>query len=270
MGFSSIFSTKSQKRRSIKTNKKSMGDTITLEELLAKYYYKDDLIWLCEKADLHTKGVKDDLIERLLSDSDYTIKDYLKHLGLDGLKLACRDFDEYVTGTKDELIKRIIPHIQEIEDDIDEEADFDEDVQADVNHEKKIDDGRNRGKEIVVDFSINKICSIIENWTPNRRYQHEDGYKAELYSFLLSNYNFPVRQEAGQSRADILVDGSIAIEIKKNPNSESYDRMFSQLIRQKKEFGYAIGLIFDVKNRDAFQDFLDMVKEIHDICIIKK
>lgn len=262
-----------EKPRRKKRVEKKDPDTIMIgiPELLSKYFFKEDIVSLCEDADLNHKGVKDELIERLVKDGNYTKKDYLESLGMETLKDICADVNEYRTGRKDELIKRILPHIEEesIDDEILEEPDDPPIIRNGSNRFGQDSLGR-VGETLKVGSPFDTLCSIIEQWTPDRRYENESGYKAELYSFFKYNFDYRIRQEAGKSRADILIGDNIAVEIKKNPNSESYDRLLTQLVRQKKEFGYAIGLIFEARNRDAFEDFMELVEDIKDIRIIKK
>jgi len=87
-------------------------DKISIGELLGSNFYKEDIQSFCEDADLRTTGTKDELIEELLTESDYNVTDYLEALEVGQLKDICEQFDEKISGTKNELIQRIVPHIE--------------------------------------------------------------------------------------------------------------------------------------------------------------
>lgn len=126
-------------------------------------------------------------------------------------------------------------------------------------------DIENRPSEIRVQEPLpislfDKVVKEIEAYAPHKRFSTEEGYGADLNGYL-SGRGFATRMEAGNSRADILVDEHIPLELKKSPGSQAYKVMFGELKDHAKTHGSAICVIFDVKRQDEFQEFEKEVAE---------
>ena len=106
---------------------------------------------------------------------------------------------------------------------------------------------------------FNCLVRDIESYSPHKRYSKEEGYQADLNGYLCGK-GYSTRMEAGSSRADILVNECIPLELKKSPGSQAYSVMFGEIHKHAKAHGCAIGIIFDVDGIDKFLDFQDDVK----------
>jgi len=103
-----------------------------------------------------------------------------------------------------------------------------------------------------------KIIKEIQNWSPARRRNSEGEYKIELRKYLESlHYN--LGEEKGDSDVDLVIDNKFAIEIKKDPNSTDYDRLFGQLARHLQRYDEVIALIMDPPTGDKLRDFESLV-----------
>lgn len=99
-----------------------------------------------------------------------------------------------------------------------------------------------------------KIVNAIKKWNPQRKRLIEETYKVELRDFLQYN-RFSIAEEAGESRADLLVNKKYPIEMKKGPSLADYDRLLGQMVRHSEKYGIVIAVICDVANQDQFEDF---------------
>jgi hypothetical protein len=101
-----------------------------------------------------------------------------------------------------------------------------------------------------------RIIDSINKWVPKRRHRDEDGYQTEIRSYLEYECELSVREEKGETKADLLVNEKFPVELKKSPNLAEYDRLFGQLARHALAYGTAIAVICDIKRRDEFDDFI--------------
>ncbi len=94
------------------------------------------------------------------------------------------------------------------------------------------------------------VINAIKEWIPSIRYPKEVGYQAELSNILEHKYHFFIEREAGPSLADILVDGKLPIELKKNPKLTDLDRLSGQVDRHIENYQTCIVVICDPGARD--------------------
>lgn len=103
-----------------------------------------------------------------------------------------------------------------------------------------------------------RVVDAVRRWVPARRRNGEGEYKIELRKHLES-LGFPMNEEVGDSKFDLLVDKQYAIELKKAPNLSTYDRMFGQLARHLQHQRHVVALVMDVPREDAFENFVVLV-----------
>lgn len=107
-----------------------------------------------------------------------------------------------------------------------------------------------------------ECISKINVWIPQRKRFSEEGYKIELRAHL-QNVNLQVAEEKGESNIDLLVNGTIAVELKKDPSTSEYDRLFGQVARHFKHHKYVVVVICDISNEDRYRQFLNTVDFIY-------
>jgi hypothetical protein len=207
---------------------------MTLRDILDMDLDKETLVCIAEKLDLDSVGTKDKLERR--------IKNYLPKE------------EKKITKEKPTGKKRVEKHSQESEDQ-EEEGDNEETIQRSKRSSSK-------------DFD--SLVKDVSQWIPRRRYPSEDGYHADLASFLDHRSNYRVQTERGDSRVDILINGKFPIELKKNPTQSEYDRLVGQLLRHKRAFGRCIVVICDVRRREMLEGFEYDFKKDSTIKIIVK
>lgn len=117
-----------------------------------------------------------------------------------------------------------------------------------------------RMKIAVRDRDFDRIVNHIRAWSPARRRNSEGEYKIELRSHLKS-LRYAVKEEFGESNFDLLVEGTYAIEIKKDPKLADYDRLFGQLARHLQHQRRVVVVIFDAPGEDNFENFSTLVDQ---------
>lgn len=237
-------------------------------QFVKRNFYKEDLQDLLRDGGLSPTGNVDELIDRLVEEAEYNIYHFLDEFDKNDLKEICEDNDLPVSGTKDKLVERILEEVIEISE---EEMqwmgiEFEEETEPKteelpVEHIEVEEDYKARPvprkevREIPRGREFEGLVQAIREWTPYRRYSHEDGYATDLRSYLQNTCGLACRAEAGESNADIEVDGRFPIEVKKNPRLSQYDRLIGQLVRHCRSKGCAIAVVCDVKRGDLFSDF---------------
>lgn len=113
-----------------------------------------------------------------------------------------------------------------------------------------------------------KVVKAIKRWLPQKKYRSEKKYQADLAEYLDSSLNdsgigsmlgfgddtqYIVSTERGRSRADIVVNDVLAIELKQNFTQRQADRLRGQLQRHKKEHEYVIACTCGIKDVDEWR-----------------
>ena len=115
-----------------------------------------------------------------------------------------------------------------------------------------------KSQEKPLNKEFEKCIAKIKDWKPQRKRFNEEGYKIELRAFLQNN-NLPVEEEKGDSNIDLLINGVIAVELKKDPSTAEYDRLFGQIARHLTYYKFLIVVICDISNEDRYKQFLNTV-----------
>jgi len=107
------------------------------------------------------------------------------------------------------------------------------------------------------------VINAINEWIPAQRYRNEEGYQAELASFLEHKHRFSIKREAGPSLADILVGGKYPIELKKDPKRTDLDRLLAQVIRHIENYNTCIVVICEPKARDLLIEYQRRIEGLY-------
>jgi len=118
-------------------------------------------------------------------------------------------------------------------------------------------------------INLGTVSSIIRDWKPSQTRRYEESEKAELAEYLRKFYT-DVKEEKGESEADILIENKLPIETKVNPNKSEFDRLTGQVSRQKKEFGEVIVVLFRISRNDLFEDWKSQYLRDSSVEIITK
>ncbi len=248
-------------------------DETALATLLDTFYYKEDLQSLLEDADLPVSGTKDELIDRLLEEADYSPEEFLNYHYKDDLKEMCDDLDLPVSGSKAELVDRLMGFLFDIE--IEEAKEEEEPAPA---HRPGKTAAKHERVEIPTTGLIGSeegflgLIKSIEGWSPLKRHRSEEGYQMDLRQYLQYECGYQCRLE-GVEMADIVVEDKFPVEIKKNPTQAEYDRLLGQLTRMHRAKNFAIGVICDVRRLEMFIDFKQQIGRIFDdgsVAIVQK
>ncbi|NPD87379.1 MAG: hypothetical protein HGN29_01565 [Asgard group archaeon] len=204
---------------------------------------------------LSTTGKKAEIIKRIAKSENFDVNELLNHFNRDQLYILCFNLRLPVSGTKKELWNRIVTRFQ-----LDREIPVIEEPEPDeVSPTPQIDEQIPEEKQIVedkkVDEELHEIADIISNWVPDMRYIHEEGYQAELSSLLKLKHGFKVQKEVGATQIDILVNDTIPIELKKNPNRGDFDRLSGQIIRNIDTYGKLIVVICQLETQELFMEY---------------
>ncbi|PTD94874.1 hypothetical protein C9439_00085 [archaeon SCG-AAA382B04] len=113
-----------------------------------------------------------------------------------------------------------------------------------------------------------KVLKIVENWCPSKSYSHERRFQNELRDYLSERLNspnqgfgglqkkrnIPVETEKGREiKADILVDETVPIEVKRNLKRRHYRGLDSELSDYLKEFNQVILVICGVEREQILE-----------------
>lgn len=236
-------------------------DEESLAVLLDAFFLKDDLKGLLEAADLPVGGTKDVLIDRLIDEGDYSPAELLNYHYKDELKDWCDEYDLPVSGSKAELVDRLVEFFG-VEF---EEAEEEEEPKVKAKTQPEPRPPRRMAVPAVgvigTEDDFLSLIRSIEGWSPRKRHRTEEGYVMDLEQYLVYECGYQCRLE-GEQMADIVVNGNMPVEVKKNPTQSEYDRMLGQLTRMHRAKNFAIGVVCDVRRLEIFQDFKQTIGTI--------
>ncbi len=121
-----------------------------------------------------------------------------------------------------------------------------------------------------LDKDVQKIISLIYKFKPMQKWSKESGYQADLARYLKQHLkNVKVELQRGSSRPDIVVNESIAIEIKGPTRTKNLETITSKIIRYRNHFNFLIIVLFDVRvSENYLTDFLNGLKDFPNLAII--
>jgi hypothetical protein len=108
------------------------------------------------------------------------------------------------------------------------------------------------------DSGRNRLVKDIHAWIPDRRRNVEETYKVELKKYLEAK-SYKLTEESGDSLCDLVVNKTYVIELKKEPDSAEYDRLFGQVARHLQFYKTVLVVICDAKRGDRYNLFLSLV-----------
>ncbi len=269
-------SKKTKEPKKIKEERREEEEVEFLEFLLDKFLYKEELQDLLDDLDLPVSGNKDELIDRIVQSGMIDESYVLSMLNKDILVEIC-DFLELETrGTKAELKKRILKNVGVVEE-FEEKIPHKEPTTVPtrpppppptVQHPQREtvaptppvrESLREQPKQIDLQVEFNQVVNSIHQWIPKVRRSTEEGYKSDLAGFLEYKRGYFVREESGETKADIMIENRIPIELKKNPTQQGYDRLAGQMGRHHRAKNCVIAVICDVGRYEQYEDFKHLV-----------
>jgi hypothetical protein len=109
------------------------------------------------------------------------------------------------------------------------------------------------------------VASAIEDWTPSEAYGHESKFQNELQTYLdrrlnadnsmmmRGNRDVVVEREHGNVNGDVVVNGDIGIEMKRNLTNSQTKKLRGQIEEYQKEYTHVIALACGIKDMDGWR-----------------
>ena len=114
------------------------------------------------------------------------------------------------------------------------------------------------------------VLRLVEQWIPSEVYDHENEYQKELKEFLDEQLNadrggpmgglggpsggYPVSSEHGTSYGDVVVDGTVGIELKRNFSNDQKKKLRGQLEDYAENYGFVIACACGIEDRDGWRE----------------
>ena len=118
------------------------------------------------------------------------------------------------------------------------------------------------------------MVAAIEEFRPARKYDYEFPYQIELTGFLKAKLggSITIEETRGRSRPDIVIDRTIAIEIKGPTSNHQLDTIADKAVRYGRHFeGGLVCVLFDVLDPVRFREWeAGMRDRFPDILIFPK
>ena len=109
------------------------------------------------------------------------------------------------------------------------------------------------------------VVSAIEEWTPSEAYDHESKFQNELQEYLDHRLNannnmmhdagkeIIVEREHGNVNGDVVVNGNIGIEMKRDLTNSQTKKLRGQIEEYKKEYTHVIALACGIDDMDGWR-----------------
>lgn len=114
------------------------------------------------------------------------------------------------------------------------------------------------------------VLRLVESWIPSKVHSHERDYQSELQEFLDQQLNsggsgpmgglggpsggYPVTTEHGTSYGDIVVDGTVGIELKRNFSNDQKKKLRGQIEEYADNYNFVIGCACGIDDRDGWRE----------------
>lgn len=114
------------------------------------------------------------------------------------------------------------------------------------------------------------VLGLVEQWIPGEVYGHEKEYQAELKEFLDEQLNsggggpmesltgpsggYPVSSEHGTSYGDVVVDGTVGIELKRNFSNDQKKKLRGQLEDYAENYSFVIACACGVDDTEGWRE----------------
>jgi len=126
----------------------------------------------------------------------------------------------------------------------------------------------------IISCALARLAAAIEEFRPARKYDYEFPYQIELTGFLKAKLGgfITIEETRGRSRPDIVVDRTIAIEIKGPTSNHQLDTIADKAVRYGRHFeGGLVCVLFDVLDPVRFREWdAGMRDRFPDILIFSK
>ncbi|MCJ7479089.1 MAG: hypothetical protein MUP63_02820 [Candidatus Nanohaloarchaeota archaeon QJJ-7] len=112
---------------------------------------------------------------------------------------------------------------------------------------------------------FNDVLKEVENWNPTKEYNHESKFQNELKEVLDKQLNsegrgimgrqkdIPVDRERGKSNADLAVDDTVGIEMKRNLSNSQVDRLSGQIDKYLNEYPFVIICACGIEDKSGWR-----------------
>ena len=121
--------------------------------------------------------------------------------------------------------------------------------------------------------NMQQLIDDIEAFNPARRAKREQPYHDRLFGYLQGKYGQDVQMEVqrGRERPDIVVWGTVAIEVKGPTGFGELNTIASKILRYKQHWPRIVCVLFDIEDRVHFAGWRKGVEQSHpDVVIIPK
>ena len=109
------------------------------------------------------------------------------------------------------------------------------------------------------------VVSAIEEWTPSEAYDHESKFQNELQEYLDRRLNanndmmfgtdeeIVVEREHGNANGDVVVNGEIGIEMKRDLTNSQTKKFRGQIEEYQREYTHVIALACGIDDMDGWR-----------------
>lgn len=110
-----------------------------------------------------------------------------------------------------------------------------------------------------------KVSTAVEDWTPSKAHGHESKFQNELQAYLDKRLNagdrmmigpsedIVVEREHGTVNGDVVVNGDIGIEMKRNLSNSQTKKLRGQIEEYQKEYTHVIALACGIDDMDGWR-----------------
>lgn len=103
----------------------------------------------------------------------------------------------------------------------------------------------------------------VEEWTPQEDYDHESKFQNDLQEYLDKRLNASqgfgqqqevvVEREHGTARGDVVVDGTVGIEMKRDLTNGQINTLRGQLEEYQAEYDHVLSVACGIEDRDGWR-----------------
>lgn len=110
------------------------------------------------------------------------------------------------------------------------------------------------------------VIQEVNNWIPSEEYGHESKFQNELKNFLDEKMNsggdslmgqekdVPIHRERGRSKADIAVDDTVGIEMKRELSNSQIKKLRGQIEDYLDNYNYVIVCACGIKDKSGWRE----------------
>jgi hypothetical protein len=109
-----------------------------------------------------------------------------------------------------------------------------------------------------------EVSSAIQEWTPSKAYGHESKFQNELQEYLDKRLNLGgnmigpdqdvvVEREHGNVNGDVVVNGDIGVEMKRNLDNSQTNTLRGQIENYQQEYTHVIAVACGIDDMDGWR-----------------